>query len=144
MFLVPPRCVHRDNNYVLSVNYNLIQIIKWMPPYWYNKALPTPTLTLPDTLFSTFWLFPLRCDMRFEKGEKKVWQKASSNQGRSRQKHYGMRFTTAPLKLRTHSRFLNVDYPNHTLVGGVRVNSLCQQGGLFALSVNRHSEYIIL
>ncbi len=36
----------------------LIQIIKWMPPYWYNKALPTPTLTLPDTLFSTFWLFP--------------------------------------------------------------------------------------
>ncbi len=36
----------------------LIQIIKWMPPYWDNKALPTPTLTLPDTLFSTFWLFP--------------------------------------------------------------------------------------
>ncbi len=36
----------------------LIQIIKWMPPYWYNKALPAPTLTLPDTLFSTFWLFP--------------------------------------------------------------------------------------
>ncbi len=27
-----------------------------MPPY--NKALPTPTLTLPNTLFSTFWLFP--------------------------------------------------------------------------------------
>ncbi len=25
---------------------------------WDNKALPTPTLTLPDTLFSTFWLFP--------------------------------------------------------------------------------------
>ncbi len=29
-----------------------------MLPYWYNKALYTPTLTLPDTLFSTFWLFP--------------------------------------------------------------------------------------
>ncbi len=46
------------SNNVLSVNYSLIQIIKWMPPYWDNKALPTPTLTLPDTLFSTFWLFP--------------------------------------------------------------------------------------
>ncbi len=22
-----------------------------------QKTLPTPTLTLPDTLFSTFWLF---------------------------------------------------------------------------------------
>ncbi len=32
--------------------------IKWMPPYWDNKALPTPTLTLPDTLFSTFLFFP--------------------------------------------------------------------------------------
>ncbi len=36
--------------------------------------------------------------------------------------------------------FFSVDYPNHTLVGGVSVNSLCQQGGLFALSVNRHSD----
>ncbi len=36
----------------------LIQIIKWMSPYWDNKALPTPTLTLPDTLFATFLLFP--------------------------------------------------------------------------------------
>ncbi len=35
----------------------LIQIIKWMPPYWDNKALPTPTLTQPDTLFLTFRLF---------------------------------------------------------------------------------------
>ncbi len=33
----------------------------------------------------------------------------------------------------------NVDKPNCTLVGGVSVNSLCQQGGVFALSVNRHS-----
>ncbi len=35
-----------------------IQIIKYMPPYWDNKALPTPNLNLPDTLFSTFLLFP--------------------------------------------------------------------------------------
>ncbi len=33
--------------------------------------------------------------------------------------------------------FCNVNYPNHTLVGGV---SFCQQSGLFALSVNRHSD----
>ncbi len=35
--------------------------------------------------------------------------------------------------------FVSVDYLNHTLVDGVSVNSLCQQGGLFALSVNIHS-----
>ncbi len=28
----------------------LIQIIKWIPSYWVNKALPTPTLTLTDNL----------------------------------------------------------------------------------------------
>ncbi len=28
-------------------------------------------------------------------------------------------------------------------MGGVSVNSLCQQGGLFALSVNRHSVNLI-
>ncbi len=27
----------------------LIQIIKWMSPYLDNKALPTPTVTLPET-----------------------------------------------------------------------------------------------
>ncbi len=35
--------------------------------------------------------------------------------------------------------FFQSDYPNHTLVGRVSVNGLCQQGGLFAPSVNRHS-----
>ncbi len=36
--------------------------------------------------------------------------------------------------------FCHVDYhPKHTLVGGVSVNSLYQQGGLFAHSVNIHS-----
>ncbi len=33
----------------------------------------------------------------------------------------------------------NIVYANQTLVGGASVNSLCQQGGLFALSVNKHS-----
>ncbi len=32
-----------------------------------------------------------------------------------------------------------LDEPNHTLVGGVSVNSLCQRGMLFALSLNKHS-----
>ncbi len=35
--------------------------------------------------------------------------------------------------------FCGVDYTNHVLVGGASVNSLCQQDGLFALSVNTHS-----
>ncbi len=35
--------------------------------------------------------------------------------------------------------FFIVNYLNHMLVGGASVNSLCQQDGLFALSVNRHS-----
>ncbi len=35
-----------------------------------------------------FW-----CDVKFEKGEKKVRQKADSNPGRSRQKEYDTRFT---------------------------------------------------
>ncbi len=38
--------------------------------------------------------------------------------------------------------FFSVDYPNQTLVGGISVNRICQQGGLFALSVNRPSVYI--
>ncbi len=47
-----------------------------LPPYW-DKALPTLTLNLPDTLFSTFWLFlyfllkinafPMRRDLKREK-----------------------------------------------------------------------------
>lgn len=31
-------------------------------------------------------------------------------------------------------------WPNQTSVGGVSVNSICQQGGLFGPGVNRHSE----
>ncbi len=30
-----------------------------MPPYWDNKALPTPTLTLPDTLIFNFLIISL-------------------------------------------------------------------------------------
>ncbi len=115
-----------------------------MPPYWDNKALPTPTLTLPDTLFSTFWLFPsflLKINafpMRYEiwKERKKVRQKAGSNSGRSRQKAYAL--PSMPLTLMLKCLFLVLTIPI-SLVGRVSVNSLCQQGGLFALSVNRHS-----
>ncbi len=35
-----------------------MKIIKCKSPYWDNKALSTPTLNLPDTLFATFLLFP--------------------------------------------------------------------------------------
>ncbi len=61
----------------------LFQIIKWMPPYRDDKALPTPTLTLPNTLFSTIWLFPsfykkkmlFWRDLKFQKAEKKKFAK---------------------------------------------------------------------
>ncbi len=51
-----------------------------MPHYWDNKALPTPILTLPNTLFSNFLIISFilienKClsdVMRFEKGGKKV------------------------------------------------------------------------
>ncbi len=99
-----------------------------MPPYWENKALPTPTLTL--CLFPSFLLkinaFPMRYDIW--KGRKKVF---GSNSGQSRQKAHIYTFLKC------------VDHPNHMLVGGVSVNSLCQQGRLFALSVNRHSVWIV-
>ncbi len=76
-------------NNVLSVNYsfNSNHAIKWMPPYWDNKALPKPTLTLPDTLISTFLLFPsfllkiIAFPMQYEiwKGRNFWGQKADSN-----------------------------------------------------------------
>ncbi len=64
-----------------------------MPPYRDNKALPTPTLTLPNALFQLFDYILHFCienvrfetDMRFEKGEK-VRQNADSNSDLSRQK----------------------------------------------------------
>ncbi len=73
----------------------VIQIAKWMSPYWDNKSLPTSTLTLPDTLSSTFRLFPsllLKIHafpmwyLIWKGREKKFWQNVDSNQGWSRQK----------------------------------------------------------
>ncbi len=72
-----------------------------MPPYWYNKALYTPTLTLPD-IFSTFWLFPsflLKINaftMRYEiwKGrEKKDRPKVGSNHWSIASKRHDLWFT---------------------------------------------------
>ncbi len=40
-----------------------------------------------------FW-----CDLKFEKGEKKVCQKADSNPGWSRQNKYYTRFTICPTR----------------------------------------------
>ncbi len=66
------------------------------------KALSAPTLTLPDTLFSTFWLFPsflLKINaftMRYEiwKGrEKKVRPKAGSNHWSIASKRHDLWFT---------------------------------------------------
>ncbi len=74
---------------------------------------------------------PSQCNMRFEKGEKKFGKR------RARVKKHTLYSTETDVK---QVSFFNVDCPNHTLVGGVSVNSLCQQGGPFALSVNRHSE----
>ncbi len=115
-----------------------------MPPYW-NKALPTLTLTLPDTLFSTFLLFPsilLKINafpMWYEiwKGRKNVWQKEGSNSGWLRQN--ACTLPSAPLKLMLNKCLFVILTIPITLVGGVSVNSLCQQDRLFALSVNRHS-----
>ncbi len=78
------------------------------------------------------------CDL---KREKKVWQKEDLNTGRSRQKGACLTIYTTEADAVQES-FYNVDCPNHILVGGVSVNSLCHQGGPFALSVNRHSEKI--
>ncbi len=72
---------------------------------------------------------PFRCDMRFE-----TWVRTRVD---CIKKH-------APYHLRhwnwwLMSVFFQCWLSNHMLVGGVSVNSLCQQGGPFALSVNRHS-----
>ncbi len=76
------------------------------------KALSAPTLTLPDTLFSTFWLFPsflLKINaftMRYEiwKGREKkkvrpIGQRQDRTTGRSRQKDITCDLPSAPLEL---------------------------------------------
>ncbi len=99
----------------------------------------SPPYTYPILLFSTFWIFPsflLKINailMRYEiwKGWKKVSQKAGSRSIASN----SMRFTIYTTETDGEwASFFSVDYPNHTLAGGVSVNSLCQQG------INRHAD----
>ncbi len=77
--------------------------------------------------------------MRYEilKGEKSL-AKGRFELGSiaSKSMHLTIYATETNVKL---ASFFSVDYPNHKLVGRVSVNSLCQQGRIFALSVNRHS-----
>ncbi len=83
-----------------------------MPPYWDNKALPTPTLTLPDT-FSTFWLFPSfllknKCFSDVIWNLKREKKKFAKRQIRTRVDRVKMSMTqalpSAPLELTTISR----------------------------------------
>ncbi len=115
--------------------------------YWDNKALPTPTLTLPDTFIFNFLVISFifienKCFSGvIWKGRKKFAKRLIRTRvDRVKMSRLCHRF----YHLRHWSWwwatvFCNVDQSNHTLVGGVSVNSLCHQGRLFALSVNRHS-----
>ncbi len=113
-----------------------------MPPYWDNKALPTPTLTLPDTSFSPFWLFPsfllkiIAFPMWYEiwKGRKFFLAKDGFELGSisSKRLRYAL-YQLCHWSWLSMAVFCSVDCPNPILVGGVSVNSLYQQGGLFAL-----------
>ncbi len=84
--------------------------------------------------------FPMRYEIW--KGRKIVRQKAGSNSIALKSTRLTIYATETDVK---QVCFFIVDCPNHTLVGGVTVSSLCQQGGvlwlrlkkcLFALSVN--------
>ncbi len=121
------------NNNELGVNDFFIKIIKWML-LWYIKATHTPTpkpnrSTLYFPLFDYLLNFienkclsDLICDVKREKNEfSKRWIRTKSS------------LPTLPTPL--GPLFSRI----HTSVDGVSVNSLSQQGGLFALSVNRHS-----
>ncbi len=74
-----------------------IKIIKWIPPYWDNKALPQ------NFLIIYFIYIENKCfsDVirNFEKGEKKLCQKADSNPGLLRQNVNNKRVPSAPLEL---------------------------------------------
>ncbi len=73
--------------------------------------------------------------MRFQNGEKSL-AKGGFELGSIASKSSHLSIYSTPLKLMLNECVFSVDYPNHTLVGEVTVNRLCQQGGLFALSVN--------
>ncbi len=62
---------------------------------------------------------------------KKVRLKVGSNLVRLHQKLCALPSTPLELMLNKCLVF-SLDEPNHTLVGGISVNSLCQQGMLFA------------
>ncbi len=97
-------------------------------PYWDNKALPTPTLTLPDTLLIISFIFIKKINaflMWFEiwKGRKKSLPKGRFEPGSITSK--GVWHTLYHLhhwSWQLLAVLCNVDYPNHTLVGGVNVN----------------------
>ncbi len=106
-----------------------------MPPYWDNKALPKPT---QNFIFNFSFIFiENKClsdaIMRFEK-EKKFGKRRVRTRVDRVKKH--VPYHQRPWNWCLISVFFHVDYPNQTLVGRVSVNSVCQQGGLFVLSIN--------
>ncbi len=76
------------------------------------------------------------CDLKFEKGRNKFAKR------RIRPGSMTPRFTICAAGADDWWWSFVILKSNHMLVSGVSVNSLCQQGGLFALSVNRHSVFI--
>ncbi len=98
--------------------------------YWDNKALPTSTLTLPHTLFYMFWLFPSflwkinAFPMRYEiwKGRKQISSKGGFEPWSIASKSMCLTIYTTDTDVE-QAYFLIVSHPNHTLVGGVGVNS---------------------
>ncbi len=93
-----------------------------------------PSLHLSDTFIFNFLIISFifienKCHSDeiwdLKRVEKKVWQKAGSRSIASN----SMRFTIYTTETDAEwASFFSVDYPNHTLAGGVSVNSLCQQG----------------
>ncbi len=149
-YLHPSIVVHYKtvrNNNLLCKFIVLIQIIKWMSPYRDNKALPNPTrYFIFNFLIISFIFIENKClsDAIWDlKREKKSSAKGEFELGSivSKSMCFTIYATEADVKWVS---FFSVDCPNHTLVGGVSVNSLCQQGGLFALSVNRHSVFLFI
>ncbi len=123
-----------------------------MLPYWDNKFLPSPALTLPVT-FSTFRLFAsfywkMKKNFLY-RDVKRVKNEFGKRQIRTQVDLVKMKNALHTLNHLHHWRchfaavFCNAISRKHTLMGGVSVNGLCQQVRLFSLSVNRHSEMFI-
>ncbi len=109
----------------------LIQIIGSIKP---SPHLHNPTrYFIFNFLMISFIFIDNKCFflMRYEiwkgrkKGSAKGWFEPAS---RFLQKAHVL--SSTPLKHDLLALFFSVDYPNHTLVGGVSVNSLSQQGGI--------------